>query len=177
MTLFLIAAALVALVAAVIDWRTGHIPNWLTLGALAAAPVAHFAHGFAVDGARAGLFEAFHAVGGGVLCGAVPLFMFACRGIGGGDVKLFAAIGALALPMIGLEAETYAFLAALVVAPLRLAYQGILLRTLRNGLSLLFNPFRRQASRRPVPEELQSWFRLGPSIFVGVIAAVIAHID
>jgi prepilin peptidase CpaA len=173
---FVVGAALVAFVAAIIDWRTGQIPNALTLGPLAAAPIAHFVHGCVVLGPTAGLYEAGRAVLGGLLCGAVPLVMFACRGLGGGDVKLFAAIGALALPMVGLEAETYAFVAALVIAPLRLAYAGVLLRTLRNGLTLLLNPFRKPSSRRAIPEELQSWFRLGPSIFVGVVAALIAHL-
>ena len=37
---FLVAAVLVTAVAAWTDWRTGKIPNWLTLGALGCAPVA-----------------------------------------------------------------------------------------------------------------------------------------
>jgi prepilin peptidase CpaA len=173
---FLLAAALVAFTAAIIDWRTGHIPNSVTLVPLAAAPFAHLAHGLHAGGANAGLFEMGGSVLGALACGAVPLVAFMCGGMGGGDVKLLAALGALTLPVVGLEAETYAFAVALFVAPVRLAYDGVLLRTLRNALTIVTNPFRSKSARKEIPAELLRWFRLGPSIFVGVVAALVAHI-
>ncbi len=176
MTAFLLAAAVVALVAATTDWRTGHIPNVVTLAPLAAAPLAHFAHGAIEGGTVPALYELGRSVLGAVACGLVPFAMFVLGGMGGGDVKLFAAIGALVLPMTGLEAETYSFVAALFVAPARLAYDGVLLRTLGNVAVLATNPFRPQKSRRPVPEEMKTWFRLGPCIFLGVCVVLVTHV-
>ena len=177
MMVFLFAAAAIAFVGAVIDFRTGHIPNWLTLGGWAGALIAHFAYGAHEDGLGFGLTEVGRALFGSLACAAVPLFMYAKGGMGGGDVKLFAAIGALALPLAGLEAQTYTFVAALLIAPARLAYDGTLLRTLKNTLSLLVNPLRKKETRAPVPEELKTWFRLGPSIFLGVLATLLTHWD
>ncbi len=95
--------------------------------------------------------------------------------MGGGDLKLFAAIGALCQPMIGIEAEMYAFVVAAVVAPARLAYQGRLLEVLKNSLSLLLNPLRSKQARQEVPPEMMTWFRLGPAVFVGTAGALVAH--
>jgi prepilin peptidase CpaA len=176
MTAFLLAAGIVALVAAITDWRTGHIPNVVTLAPLAAAPRAHFEHGAIEAGLVPGLYEMGRSLLGAFVCGLVPFAMFVLGGMGGGDVKLFAAIGALVLPLTGLEAETYAFISALFVAPARLAYDGVLLRTLGNVAVMVTNPFRPQKTRRQVPEELKAWFRLGPCIFIGVCAVLVTHL-
>ena len=48
---FLIAAMVITGVATVIDWKTGLIPNWLTLGPLAAAPLLHAVLGLREGGA------------------------------------------------------------------------------------------------------------------------------
>lgn len=177
MMLFLIAAALVAFAGAITDFRTGHIPNGLTLGALGGAFVAHVAHGTWEAGMSGAVNETGRALFGAVACAAIPLVMYAKGGMGGGDVKLFAAIGAMALPLAGLEAETYTFIAALFIAPARLAYDGVLFRTLRNTLAMALNPLRQKEERAPVPAELKTWFRLGPSIFLGVLATLITHWD
>lgn len=175
MMVFLISAAIVALAGAVIDFRTGHIPNGLTLGAWGAALAAHLAHGGWQAGLAGALGESGRALFGSLACAAIPLLMYAKGGMGGGDVKLFAAIGAMVLPLAGLEAQTYTFVAALFLAPARLAYDGVLFRTLRNTLSILLNPLRREEARAPVPDELKTWFRLGPSIFLGVLATLVTH--
>jgi len=177
MMVFLVAAALIAFIGAVIDYKTGHIPNALTLGGLAGALVAHVAHGAWAGGATEALAEGGRALFGSLLCAAIPLLMYAKGGMGGGDVKLFAAIGALGLPLAGLEAQTYTFVAALLIAPARLAYDGTLFRTLKNALGMLLNPLRKKEARQEVPEELKTWFRLGPSIFLGVLATLITHWD
>lgn len=169
MTAFIVAAVCVAAVAAVYDLRTGHIPNWLTLGALAFAVAAHGGHGFAFGGLAGAASSLVSAVVGALACGLVPGIVFAAGGMGGGDVKLFAAIGAACHTTVGLEAETYSFLAALVLAPAYLAWRGTLLSTLANTAKLVTNPFRAKASRREVPAELLTWFRLAPAIFLGCV--------
>jgi len=177
MVYFLIVAAVVAAVAAWTDSRTGHIPNWLTFGAFTAALLAHLIVSWELGGWRAGLWGLGYAAGGALLCGIVPAFMYWRGGMGGGDLKLFVALGAMCQPLAGLEMETYAFLAAALIAPARLAYKGVLFRTLGASLSLLLNPFRKEAKRREVPPDLMTWFRLGPAIFLGAATTVLLHWD
>jgi prepilin peptidase CpaA len=96
-------------------------------------------------------------------------------GMGGGDLKLFAALGALCQPMIGIEAEMYAFVAAALIAPARLAYEGRLFAVLKNSFALLLNPLRSAKNKRVVPPEMMTWFRLGPAVFVGMLATLVVH--
>jgi prepilin peptidase CpaA len=81
-----IAAIVVVIGACVTDMKSRRIPNTLTFGAAAGA----FGYSLAAGG--------FPAMGWsflGWLTGAALFFpLFALRGIGGGDVKLLAALGA-----------------------------------------------------------------------------------
>lgn len=167
MTFFDHAALAVAALAAIWDVRTGRIPNRLTFGAIAGGLVTHAVAGLVAQGTT-GLVQGFgQALLGTLVCAAVPTIVFFLRGIGGGDVKLFAALGALCSVRQGLEAETYSFVVALLVAPAYLAYQGRLLATVGNTLALFVNPWRPRDKRRIVPSEMMTWFRLGPAIFGG----------
>lgn len=177
MTFFLMAAVVVCAIGAWTDFRTGTIPNWLTLGSLAAGILGHFVRGYAYDGWTEGAVQAAHSLAGALVCVLVPGILYWRKAIGGGDVKLFAALGALCHPLGGLEAETYAFLAAALIAPARLAYKGVLFQTLGNTLALVVNPFRKKAARKELPPEMLTWFRLGPCIFLGTFSMLVAHWD
>jgi prepilin peptidase CpaA len=173
MSAFLIAAVVIAALAAVFDWRTGEIPNWLTHGALVVAPFAHVAHASVGQAPTVeALQEGGFSLAGALLCALVPLLLFRQNAIGGGDVKVLAAIGAILQPKLGVEAEMYAFFGAAIVAPARLAYEGKLFRTLKNAMVLLVNPFLPKDKRREVEQEAMSWFRFGPAVFVGTALAV-----
>src|SRR6187402_2302320 len=76
----------IALAACMTDLRTRRVPNALTLGAALAAVAFH-----AATSAGSGLLFAVLGWGVGLL---MFLPLFALRGIGGGDVKLLAALGA-----------------------------------------------------------------------------------
>ncbi|WP_317891028.1 A24 family peptidase [Edaphobacter bradus] len=91
---FLAGAAIVALCGALFDIRSARIPNFLTYSAMASALVCRFAflgwRGL-VDG-TAGL----------LIAGGVFFLLFVIRAMGGGDVKLMAAVGAwVGLPNVG----------------------------------------------------------------------------
>ncbi len=173
---FLIAAAVVAAFAAWTDARTGHIPNWLTFGTLGVALVGHTALAWYVQHSwRAGLEELGLSLMGALACVLVPAFMYWRGAIGGGDIKLFAAIGALCHLMIGIEMEMYAFVAAMVLALAKMAYDGVLLRTLGRSLALVTNPLKKGENRKEIPPEMMTWFRLGPAIFVGTATTVLLH--
>lgn len=171
----MLVAVVVTGVAAWTDWRTGLIPNWLTFGAILFGVLGHFAAGVWVGGFRTGAVEAGYSLAGLLLCSLAPAFMYIKGGMGGGDLKLFAGLGALCLPLLGIEAEMYGLVVAAVIAPARLAFRGELLRVLGNSFAMVMNPLRPAARRRELPAELMSWFRLGPAIFAGTVLLVVVH--
>lgn len=92
------AASAVLVVIAFIDWDTFLIPDVLSLGLLAAgiaaAPINPFFLGSVL--ARLG-YSALGGMGGFLICWAVAAFgemVFKKEAMGGGDVKLLAAVGA-----------------------------------------------------------------------------------
>lgn len=159
-------------VAAFTDARTGHIPNWLTVPPLVVAPLVWGAYGglWRTDGGS--LLGSLLSM---ALCALVPLLLFRNGAIGGGDVKLFAAIGALTLVSVGIEAQFYSFCAGSLFALARLAWEGKLLRTLLNALFLLLNPVLPKKYRRPISRELMTRMRFGVAIFVGTLIAVLTN--
>ncbi len=174
--LYLLAfATFLAATAAWYDCRTGRIPNNLTIFGLTAGVGGHFVHGMTTGGFSEGVEHGGFALAGALGCALVPLFMHWKGAIGGGDVKLFAALGAVLHPLAGLEAETYAFLAAMLLAPAKLAWEGTLLRTLAQTLSLVVNPLRKKVHRKAIPAEMVTWFRLGPAILIGTMATFAIH--
>lgn len=164
-TLIASAAALaIAATAAVTDHRTGEIPNWLTLPPLAIAPVAF--------GVLGGAWAAAASLGAALVCGLVPYLLFRRGAAGGGDVKLFAAVGALTGVNVGLEAELLTLLATAIVTLGQLAWRGRLLATLSNSLFLALNPVLPRRHRRAVAPELMTMVRLGGFALLGTAAAL-----
>lgn len=120
----LCVALALAAAAAFFDWRTAEIPNWLTLPPLGLAPF--------VYGQFFGFEAVFRCLAAMLLSALVPYFLFRRSAMGGGDVKLLAALGAITSfdLLAGLEIQLSAFAVALVVAFATLAWQGRLLRWL-----------------------------------------------
>jgi len=173
---FLAAAVLVTAIAALTDWRTGKIPNVLTFGALGAAPVAWVLYDLILGTSRTiALTDGCYSILGGFLCALVPLLLYSKGAIGGGDLKLFVAIGTLCRPLVGVEAEVYGFFAAALIAPIGLAYEGKLFRTLKNAVYLTVNPMLPKGRRKDIQPEVLSWFRMGPAIFLGTALAAYLH--
>ena len=103
-----------ALIAAMTDARTGRIPNWLTLGSLGLAllwQVGLWQGNFTVD-----------ALLGIAAGGLIPLAAHVVtrgRAIGGGDVKLLAALGAWLGPELVLHATISGLLLLLLYAVIK----------------------------------------------------------
>jgi prepilin peptidase CpaA len=93
--------------------------------------------------------------------------------IGGGDVKLLTAIGALAGLQAGIEAELCSFIVAAVVVPGKLAWEGKLMPVLGNTVALVANPFLPEKRRRPLCTEMLTTIRFGPAIFAGTAIATL----
>lgn len=160
---------LLAAVAAVQDMRMGLISNRIVLVGTTVGLTFSWA-----SAAYGG--DLLGAVGlsllGAALVGAVPLLLYRAGGMGGGDVKLLTAVGAVLGPYIGLEAELYAFSLTLLYAPARLIWEGKLLSSMRTIGRLVKIPLTPRGSRKPEVQaaELTS-FRFGPAIFLGVLIA------
>lgn len=74
-------------IAAVIDFRSRRIPNWLT--------VTGFVVGLGLNVAIGGLGGLRLSLIGAAVAFAVYFFLYLARGMGAGDVKLMAAVGSM----------------------------------------------------------------------------------
>ena len=84
------ALVIVLVVAVVVDLRSSRIPNWLTFPAMGFALAAHAC----LNGVQGTLFS-LAGLGAGL---GLLLLVYLAGGIGAGDVKLMAAVGAMVGP-------------------------------------------------------------------------------
>jgi prepilin peptidase CpaA len=118
-----VVIALVAL-ACISDLRTRRIPNRLTFGATIAALLFH-----ATTSGTSGLAA---SVGGWLLGAALFFPVFALRGMGAGDVKLLAAVGAWLGPVPVVLVALITAIAGGVMALVVSLMHGYLSTALRN---------------------------------------------
>jgi len=137
-----IAAVAVGLVACITDYRSRRIPNWLTFGAATAATV--------FGGVVNGLPGVGLALGGLVVGCLLFLPWFLLGGMGAGDVKLLAALGAWLGPPLALWTALYAGIAGGIFALAVMVATRHLKEPLTNLWMLLM--FWRVAGVQPHPE-------------------------
>jgi prepilin peptidase CpaA len=159
-----------AAVAAFCDHRRGEIPNWLTLPPLVLAPL--------VYGLVFGLEHALHSCGAALLAGLVPYFLFRRSAMGGGDVKLFASLGAIMGfdLLAGLEIQLSAFAFATLAAGAALAWRGRLLATLGGALAAGLEPLLPSRLHRERCAELSTPIRMGGSILAATSVFAAPHL-
>jgi prepilin peptidase CpaA len=174
----LIAAVTACAVAALIDMRTGSIPNWLTLGLLAIAPLARGGAAlFHHHSWSAGAMAMFSSMAGAGLSAVLPALLWRGGGLGLGDVKLFAAIGATCGAFVGLYAQSYAYVVAMVYAIVLVVRRKKLASTLAN-LRRLLSPTTRQGTDPAGSAPRHEGFtevRFGPAILAGMCIAAWAQ--
>jgi prepilin peptidase CpaA len=142
MTIANVVAVSIAAIACVIDLRTRRIPNALTFGAAAVALV--------FRGMTAGAGGAADAAAGWLVGFALLVVPYALGGMGAGDVKLLAALGAWLGPAETLWLGIYTNLAAGVMA-LAVAFMHGYLRQAWNNVWLLLAHWR-VVGLRPLTE-------------------------
>jgi prepilin peptidase CpaA len=127
------AAPLIVLLvwAAIEDVCARRIANWLSLSLLIAGVVSA-AMGTNTIGLSASL-------GGAVVGLAIPLVLFALGALGGGDVKLLAAVGAWIGPMRAVEVFAASAVIGLIIVVVQALMQGKLLQLVRNSAVLTVN--------------------------------------
>ena len=136
-----LSALLLCAAASILDVRSGRIPNVLTLGAAALGLIVG-----AITHGLSGLGQA--AAGWAVGCGLfLPFFLLG--GMGAGDVKLLAALGAWLGPATTVFVALYTGIAGGVMAVVVSAGQGYLKQLFTNLWGLLV--FWRIAGVQPMP--------------------------
>ena len=130
-TVVAVIVLLVAAAACVSDVRHRRIPNVLTFGSAAAALLFH-----GLAGGTGGLVMAVEGWAVGAAIFVLPFFL---RGLGGGDVKLVAALGAWLGPSDALWLAVYTGIAGGVLALVVAVGRGYLRQALRNIWLLLMH--------------------------------------
>ncbi len=164
----------IAAAAAVIDLRTGLVPNRLTYPAILT--------GLIYWPAAAGLADGWSAVGLAsaaawiaMLAGLVPMaILVTSGGLGGGDMKLMAAVGAWSASWsMVLSTMVYALIVALLIAVVVMIRRGVVKRTLGRvaGAALL------AASRsKPVFSDDAPRVPFAVAVAVGAVVAGLEHL-
>ncbi|MEO1237494.1 MAG: A24 family peptidase [Planctomycetota bacterium] len=138
--------------AGVIDLRTGKVPNRLTYPAVLAGLVFWPAVGLALGGEG----EALSLTGAawlGMLAGLIPFAVLVLTaGLGGGDMKLMAAVGAISASWeVVLSTTVYALIVAVGMAVVVMVRQRIVKQTLGRILAAAFLVGSRTKPRFPEP--------------------------
>ena len=157
-----LTAALVA--AAVTDLRFQRIPNWLTGSALLA--------GLAIHTWAAGLEGLGYSAAGGLVGFALLVFFFLAGAMGGGDVKLMAAIGTLKGAWFVLHAAFYAGLVGGALALSVMIWHGTLWRNLKNLGKSVYTALHPRKKRIPLGELSQERIPFGLAISLGGLWAL-----
>jgi prepilin peptidase CpaA len=154
----------VAVTCAVSDLWKGKIYNAITYPAMAIGLVlAVIQHG------ASGIFFAL----GGFAVGFFPAFvLFALGGMGGGDVKLLGAIGAIAGAVAATETLILAFLVGGVFALGKLAWHGRLFATLGRTLRSVVGALWPGLAPARAPDEKRLEVRFGVAICVALVATL-----
>lgn len=122
-------AITVAMLAAWMDWRTRRIPNWITVPGMIL--------GIATNTILAGWPGAKASLAGAGLALALLLPLVLMRGLGAGDWKLMAAVGAFLGPMLFLLSLLVSILISGLMAFIHLVRLGRFVDTLKNVLVLV----------------------------------------
>jgi prepilin peptidase CpaA len=125
----LLCALTVATVGGVKDALGRRIPNWLTYSGLIAALLVRIALG--------GWSELRAGLAGMLIAGGIFFLLFLLGGMGGGDVKLMAAVGAwVGFDQVGIFLMVSALAGGLLAAGYMLVHKQIF-ETLRNTVELV----------------------------------------
>src|SRR5215468_4831987 len=117
------------ILAALLDWRSRRIPNWLTVPGLLSGVVVH--------ALIAGWHGTLFALEGASLALILLLPLVALRALGAGDWKLMGAVGAFVGPVMFLFVLLGSIVASGLMAIVQVFRTGRVLETLKNMLTLV----------------------------------------
>ncbi len=149
------------------DMKTRRIPNYLTLG----TAVAGLAYNFMSHGLW-GLADGFCGILLGFACLILP---YLWGGMGAGDVKALAALGAWLGPRLTLFLFCYMGIAGGVIAVGYLIWKGVLWQKIQQGWVFLLNLILSRPDGpppAPSPSQLTEGIPYGVAIAVGMVVLV-----
>lgn len=170
-SLFYLGLLAVGLIAAsTFDITARRVPNWISVGLLTSGVISRYLAG--------GVSEAGWGLAGAAVGLLLLLFPYARHWIGGGDVKLLAAVGAWLGPLLVLHATLFAALAAGLISCFYLA------RSPREVRKQVLLNLKLTFMLRRVPEMPEASGRedrlsppLAPAIALGTAGAVGLFVD
>ncbi len=155
-------------VAAVIDWRNGRIPNWLTLTGMAWGLAFNASQGASMT---SGLGTGVLGLGTGLV---LFLPLYAMRAMGAGDVKLMAMVGAFLGAGPTAVAALFVMIAGGVASLLHAATLGATGLLLANSLALAQGLLRHGRGSPPAtPMRSLGRIRYGGCIALGTLAYLV----
>jgi prepilin peptidase CpaA len=131
-------------VAAVSDLRDRTIPNWITVGG--------FALGIAANIYVYGPWGILTALGGFGLAVLIYLPLYLLRAMGGGDLKLMAALGTVLGATLWFQLFIFTSIVGLIVALVVLLIRGALSTTIRNVGFIVSSLVRLKAPHKERPD-------------------------
>jgi prepilin peptidase CpaA len=159
--------AVTLIIATYTDIRNGKIYNWTTLPAILL--------GLSLNTLGQGWEGLLLSAGGAAVVMALFLLFGPLVGIGGGDVKLLMAVGAvLALP-ISVWALLYSAVIGGVMSVLVMAKHKAVLSTTRTMAGNLYMGFLTKSQTDLTSGSIKVKFRYSPAILMGTIIAIIIH--
>jgi len=159
---------LLVLPAAVFDYRQRRIPNWLVLAGLLCGMALNTFLLYDNPSAATGLVYALEGLG---LAFAIYFPLYLLRGMGAGDVKLMAAVGAIVGPVLWLWVLFFTAVLGGITAVIVVLSKGRVHHTLQNLWMILVSIRYRQAPYATNPE-LDVGTDQGVRLPHGVIIAV-----
>ena len=118
-------------VAAVVDWRTRRIPNWVTFSLVIS--------GLAQSWMPQAIVGPWGSIGGMLAGIALTLVLYLIRALGAGDVKLLAGIGAWFGPQAALAIFCVEAIVGMLMAIAQAAQQGKTKLLLKNSALVAVN--------------------------------------
>lgn len=160
-------AAIMLIIATYTDLRGGKIYNWTTLPAIIA--------GIALNTVTGGWQGLLLSIGGAVLVMALFLFFGPLVGIGGGDIKLMMAVGAVIALPVSVWALLYSAVIGGVMAVFVMVRQKALVSTTQTMAANLYVGLLTRSQTDLTAGSIKVKFRYSPAILAGTVLAVSIH--
>jgi prepilin peptidase CpaA len=169
----LLSAVLVTIAAAWFDHKRGQIPNGLTyLFALFGALV-HVLEPDSISPGESYGLVVFESFSGALTCACIPYLLWRSYAMGGGDVKLLAALGATLGPGMGLSLQLYAFVIVVLVVPIIFKRSNSLIQNTKRSFSLMFRPLGGGKIEAKDETAGMTQVHFGPAILLGTMLVAV----